>query len=550
MDLPRRHASIKPKTSQMSMEDISGYIMDMPDDVLSRIQFSVPWQYSPDEGDYKDADGFSTKQSLLSKEDSKTTRDVLQIECWDRFHQNPQINTSVWGKIGRLTGMDFGVSSDIWEIQQVIEEIELDPRNRLYNFWPKFVGRSFVEGELFLVFTVHPDGFVEVDFIDPAALSAGGDENTGIIFHPNKPTMPLFYIVSSNSTVKELIPSIFIARYPDLVGIVSDNNDFKQYSKFLKKDNKRVYDVFNGYQRFVISWDRGFLTKRAISYLRTIIQWCNHYETLKKYEIDYKKSAGSYVWAFTIENPRDFKLWLTLPDEEKRKTGIMAKKTPGSSLVLPPGMKVEAVGPKLPSIREEDTDIMHMVSSGLNEPEDVTTGVSSGTFASVKASRGPWSDRISDELAYFKRFLQFDFWGSIFFLRSNIGKMEATFSTQVAVGFKNQKPIFKKIKRKPEMLLEFSFPASEVTDFDSRAKGLLGVKHGPVSETLGIPQSEVAKKLGIGNYGKLRLKKAEEDEKYPELIYAMDAESLQEKTEAEPGNKKTGTSQKKKETPK
>ena len=72
--------------------------------------------------------------------------DALQLECWNKFHRNPQINTSVRGLQGRLTGRGFETTSEIRKVQEVIEEIELDPRNRLYNFWPKYVGRSNVEG--------------------------------------------------------------------------------------------------------------------------------------------------------------------------------------------------------------------------------------------------------------------------------------------------------------------------------------------------------------------------------------------------------------------
>jgi len=527
-----------PSHNSMSLDEVTNYIMDMPDEVLSRVQFSVPWQYDPDDDDYRDPDGFHSYHTA-KKEDSKATRDVLQLECWDKFSKNPQINTSVRGTVGRMTGMDFGVSSEFWDIQEAIEEIELDPRNRLYSFWPKWVGRYLVEGELFIVLTLHPDGFVEADFTDPAVLSSGGDSDTGIIFHPDKPSMPLFYIVSdSEYRAKELIPSIYLARYPELVGSISDTVEYKDKVSYAKKSRKQIYKKFNGFYRFMVSFDRGYMVRRTIGHLRTVIQWCNHYEQLKKYEIDYKKSAGAYIWAFKIENPRDFKLWLSLSDEDKRKTAPMAKKTPGSSLIMPPGMSIEAISPKLPQIREEDTDILHMVGSGLNEPEDVMTGVSKGTFASVKESRGPMSDRISDEIAYFSRFLRYDFWGSIFFLRSSINKMDKLFSVKRAIGWKNKEPIFKKVKMLPERLIDFSFPTSEVIDYESRAKGMLGVKHGPISETVGIPISVVAKKMGIGNYGQMRLKKAEEDDIYPELIYTLDAESLQEKVEAEPAKSK------------
>jgi len=276
--------------------------------------------------------------------------------------------------------------------------------------------------------------------------------------------------------------------------------------------------------------------------LRTVLEWLNHYENLKKYEIDHKKAAGSYLWVFSFDNPRDFKLWLTLSDEERAKTAIFQKKTPGGTLVLPPGMTVEAKNPNLTSIKEQDTDLLQMVISGLNEPADVTTGTSKGTFASVKASRGPMSDRVSDEIAEFDRFQKYDFWGSIFFLKNKLNGFPEFFKIKEAVDFDdNQEPIFKKVKKRPEQLIDISYPVSETINFEGRAKGLLGVKHGPVTESVGIPSSEISKRLGIGGYARMRLRKATEDEMYPELIYeqGVDAESMQETIEGEPGKKKT-----------
>ena len=91
---------------------------------------------------------------------------------------------------------------------------------------------------------------------------------------------------------------------------------------------------------------------------------------------------------------------------------------------------------------------------------------------------------------------------------------------------------------RPEFLVDVTYPVSEMIDTEARSKGLLGAKHGPVAETLGIPNSEVAKRLGFGGYDRLRLQKATEDERYPELVYNIDAESIQETIEGEPKKKK------------
>jgi hypothetical protein len=526
------------KTVGMLREIVS----KLDDDELSVIQFSVPWQYQPEYSDYAtDADGAPIYPSSTEKEDTPTTRRKLQDECWNKFHRNPQINTSVRGLQGRLTGRGFETTSEVREVQDVIEEIELDPRNRLYNFWPKYVGRSNVEGELFLMLTCHwRTGFIEVDFIDPSSIDQDGDDDTGIIFHPDKTTMPLFYNINKNgddADEYDQVPSIFIARYPELLTVARKHEHFKLKFQNKSRSTAKAFKKFKGYYRFVISWDKGFITRRATSYLKTTIQWLNYYEMLKKYEIDHKKSSGAYLWAFKIDQPKDFRLWLSLSDEDRKKTGIAAKKTPGSMLILPPGMSLECVNPQLPSLSGQDTDVMHMAISGLNEPEDVTTGVAKGTYASIKASRGPMSDRISDEIAYYDRFAKNDFWGSVFFLKYAMGFFREYVKVREAVRWKEgtdgPEGVFENVKKRPEQTIDISYPISEMTDFDARAKGLLGVKHGPISDTLGIPNKEIANSLGFGSYGRSRLRKATEEDRYPKLIYTMDAEALQETLEGE-----------------
>jgi hypothetical protein len=61
-----------------------------------------------------------------------------------------------------------------------------------------------------------------------------------------------------------------------------------------------------------------------------------------------------------------------------------------------------------------------------------------------------------------------------------------------------------------------------VDDAETRARAFLGVKHGSVYDNLGIPNEEIAKKLGFGNYRRLRLAQATEEDKYPELTPAID----------------------------
>ena len=516
----------------MESQEIKAYIDALPDEVLTSLMFSMPWQASA--SPVRDEDGFNIPAGkTMSYSD-------YQIKCWEKFNKSPHIRTSVTDTMGRICGRGFGIWSMVEEIQDVIDEIVHDPRNRLMLYLPKYVARADIEGELFLCLTVHPNGFVEVDFRDPGTVEK-------IHFHPDKPTMPLLYEVNNSSKSlqsdlgKEQIPGIFLARYPELwgqlAGVVNEIALQPSRSKDLR------YQKLSGYFRFIVAWDKGFLTERNISHISTTLEWLNYYENLKKYEIDHKKSSGAYVWVVQCSDPKAFRLWMGMSEEQRKQTGLTASKTPGSTLVVPPGFEVKAVNPNLTKISEADTDILSMVIAGLNKPADVVTGDSKGSFASVKASRGPMSDRNSDEITYFERFLCHEFFAAIFFLRSAVTSFPVLFKRRVAVSFtKSKTPVMKTKTFPPHRLLEITFPLSQIDNMADQTKAVMGVKHGRLSKTLGIPNAELAKKIGFQNYHRLRLDLAAEEEYYPELEPDVDAESLQEIEEGEVpkgGKKKT-----------
>jgi len=512
----------------MEEKDVLEFIDTMPDEVLSRMAFTVPWQVNSRVSKEFDEDGFEVRSSKYPE----LSYQEYQQECWKKFNRSPHVRTSVTDTMGRICGKGFGVHSGIDEIQDVIDEIMDDDRNRLHLYMPKYVARSEIEGELFLCATLHRDGFVEIDFRDPGNIGK-------IHFHPTKPSMPLLYEItdteldsSVNIHAKHQVPSIFLAKYPELWDMVKDVRSDILLSTSKTSDPK--YKSLNGFYRFIISWDKGFLTERNISHISTTLEWINYYENLKKYEIDHKKSSGAYVWVFQCTDPKMFRLWTSLTEEQRKQTGITATKSPGSSIVLPPGFEMHAVNPNLTKISDTDTDILSMVIAGLNKPADVVTGEAKGNFASVKASRGPLADRMNDEISYFERFMIHDFWKSIFFLRSSVTNFPTEFKKRVAVGFdKAKEPVMKFKKFPPHKLIELTFPISHIEDMDSLTKSLMGVKHGRLSKTLGIPNAEAAKRLGFQNYTKLRLQLATEEDYYPELEPDVDAESAQEINEGE-----------------
>jgi len=519
-------------------------LLTLPDEELEKLAFAVPWQ----EPDYsiprKDADGFDVFPEI----DAFLNFPALQRACWLKFLKSPPVNSSIRDLVGRLAGRGFSVTSEVFEIQKKVDDISNDLRNRLYLMLPKFIARASVEGELFLCFTLHEDGFVEIDFMDPSTLRGPGA--SGILFHPKKPTLPLAYFFDRTSNgVSDpfAVPSIFCAYYPELLDILEGIPEYREADMSTSKVSGKEFSQFHGYFRFIVQWDKSYFTPRNLSHVRTVLEWVSYYENLKKYEIDHKKSSGAYLWVFTIEDAKAFRMWLALSPEERKKTGIESKKTPGGTIILPPGIKLEVKNPQLPKISDQDNDILQMVISGLNAPEDMIIG-KAGSYGSTKVSRGPQSDRISDEIEYLERFLRYDFWRHVFFLCSSKSNFPKTFKREEVIDFKNKKPVKKKIDREPHELLDFTFPVSEIQDLESVSRALLGVKHGNVNNTLGISHKTISKRLGIGDWDRQRRITAMEEERYPKLQIEVDQESVQEKTEGEPSKKEGGVSEKKEES--
>ncbi len=550
----------------MFNEEALNALENIPDEVLRNIQFAMPWQEPTISDRHKtDEDGFPMVGGKYGYSDMPQ----LQLICWEKFNKNPQISLHVRDVMGSLCGGGFEITSEIEEINDTIVELFDDPRNNLWVNFPKYVARGEIEGELFKVLTCHKDGFVEIDFLDPSSLSSG-DDGTGIIFHPTKSNFALGYLFKTQLETKfketktVCVPSINIAYYPELKSLlVKKLKDYDADITFSEDSNSK-FKSLGGYYRFIISWDKGFFTPRNVSHIRTTIEWLNWYEELKKYEIDHKKSSGSYLWVGSFTDLKSFRLWLSLDENERKKTGLMQKKTPGGTLLLPPGMEFKCINPQLQRISEQDTDILQMVTSGLGKPEDIMTGSMKGTQSGVQAGRGPVMDRTQNEIEYFRRYLKHTFFKAVFHLKQELNVLKRNFRVLTVVGYedvikdvevddglggvKKVKQEVKEPKKKykmkpPYQLLDFNFPTSEVGDLQGRARALLGTKHGSIVETLGIPKEEVANKLGFGNYKRLRLRKSEEDLKYPALLTNVEQESIQERNEGE--KRKSGNEGKK-----
>ena len=106
------------------------------------------------------------------------------------------------------------------------------------------------------------------------------------------------------------------------------------------------------------------------------------------------------------------------------------------------------------------------------------------------------------------RFLRYDFWASIFFLKSQHPDFKATYPKVVGTGFKNKEVQKKTVQKPAEEFIDINYPVSETLDMEGKTRSILGVKHGPMSEQMGLPNKRLARMLGLASYGKYRIEKA------------------------------------------
>ena len=516
-------------------DDVLSELDGLSDAAISHLMAATPWQGSPpgdlapsvDNRPEVDEDGF-TLGAGYSGELSYTDFAKIQTMCWNKFQTNPFVFTTVLDVTGRLAGYGFSQHSSYPRADDVIEKTWTDPRNCLVQNFSKYMARSFIQGELFFAVTLHPDGFVEVDFVSPSVIK-GFENGSGILTAKGKPMFPLMYRIEEASGGEKFIPSINLAYYPELWKQVEANKSYRKTKLFGKKKGK-AYKELRDQQTFIIQFDQGFVTQRNVGRVRVTLEWLEYYTDLKKFEMDHKKSSGAYLWTIEIEDRQAFRMWLAMSEEEREKTGLMQKKVPGGTVMLPPGFKMTCNNPKLSSISNQDADILKMISAGLNIPEDVMTGSSTGTtYSGAKLSRGPLADRIKDHVIEVDRWLIHGFWRGILWLNHKATGMPWEYKIRKAYKFENQKPKFKNVLTEAHKTVEINFPISEMGDIEGKARAFMGVKHGSVVETLGLSRTEVANSMGTQNYHQARLDLATEDDTYPELVTAAEIEMMQSK---------------------
>lgn len=502
-----------------------------------------PWQN--ESGWEVDLDGRSWNMPIAfgntsiqeKKEDLAFDRKTVNATAFAKYTRDPFVSRTIDDFQGRITGEDFQFYSRIYDIQEWIDTIIYDVRNELYGAWSGYVIRKLTEAELFLNLTIGQDGFVEIDIVEPGLIESNDSTSGGIITHKTKKTMPIYYsIKNSDKGDYKLYPSIYVAYLDNLESFVDETKVASVGREVIKK-NDEITKATKGklkYGSYILNW-KGLVREilRPASNLRTVFEPLEDHKTAKKWRSEYMKALSTYFIFYSFEDVKSWLRWIKLTDAEKRATGMGQILSPGDRLFLPPGVKAELQNPQIPTLSGQDEDVLKMISSGLRQPYDMLSGDIKGpTYASIKGTRTPYMDYISDLRELTKRFFIHDFWKAIFFIKACFDPKYAIFKEKQVVGISEKKKDTRIIKLPPERFINIIFPQSYNIDMTQMANALLGSKRGSLSYHLGMAKADVAKRLGVGNFHTSLLARATEELHYPKDILPDDTspDALDSKT--------------------
>jgi len=481
-----------------------------------------------------------------TKEDKKFDRLKINQTAWDKYKTDAFVGRSVDDVVGRITGEEFDISSKIPQIDQYLKEVIYDPRNELYSSWCGYVTRKMVESELFLNFTVHKeDGFSEIDVIEPPTVEQ-------VLMHPKKRTVPVYYGIKGGDGKTITLTSIYCAYLPELEADITDS-DLKIYNMTRPVQDDEIFERSKEtlkYKNYVVSWRSGVKEiARTASHLRTVFEPLDDFKEAKKWRFEYMKALSTYFIFYKFTDLRSWLTWLSLTDEQKRETGMAQALSAGDRLFCPPGVEPLLQNPNLPRLSGEDEDMLKWISSGLRQPYDVVSSDIKGpTFASIKGSRTPYVDYISDIREMTRLFLINDFFKAIFFIKTKCGRgFPEKVKVKEVVEIKEKKEVKKFVEYRPEHLIDITFPQSINIDMTDVANASLGSKRGSITYHLGISKESTAKKMGFSNYGRELVKRATEIMNYPEELVGDDKIAL-DNGSGGPGAEGTPTTGPKKKT--
>jgi len=466
------------------------------------------------------------------KTESSFDRTTINDEAWKKYCEDAFVGSAIDRLAGRVMGRGFNISSHIYNIQEYIDELVDSPINELYSSYLGMGIRKMTEYELFLRCSIHNDGFIEFDVVEPNDIAGSGNLKHGILPHKTKATLPLWYRVKKHQNLAlttvsnaeyELIPSIYHVYMPELANTYTDA-ELKGFAATPISKDPALEKRSKGsvlYRQYILSWRHGVKEiLRNVSKLRTIFEPLEDFKQNKRWRSDYMKALTSYFIFYEFTDKMSWYRWQSLTPEKKRETGLLQTLRPGDRLLLPPGIKGTIQNPNLPKLSGDDEDLLKWMATAANTPYDIFASDSKGpTYASTKSSRPFYMDYINDWQGFTETFFIMDFFRFAFWVKSKLDKrFKYLYPIEVCTGWNNREAKFETKKIPAYKLISCNFPASQEINLGDVANGVLGSKRGDLTWHLGISKEAQAEKLGIQNYKKQLMKRAEEEKMYPKEL--------------------------------
>lgn len=431
----------------------------------------------------------------------------LQSKCWEQYRSFGPISALINSKADYVTGKSFDIYSDHLKIDPFLRDLIYSYRNRLYQNITGWVIRMIGEGELFLLLAFNDDGKATVRVLEPSRIGKGSYD--GLIADPDDITNSLLYEYYNSKSASELIPDIRIAFNPTLLKVAQGSSRFDAKKIQNSKGNNKFRSI-GGFRRFIVHWKN--LTgipeyKRDVSALSTTLESINLFWSLLKVQIDTKKSQCKYVNVISFEDTPQgriaYGLWCKLTDDEKKASGITAGYTPGSTLVLMPGMKMDIKSPQLSRLSGENQDILNIAGAGARSPQDLFQGnIGDATYSSLRISRSPLQMEIETLQHKLKNFIKYEFLRSVFYVASKVGDFPAYFYKDIITNVKDGEGEIETVKVEPCELVNVTFPHIVFDEkFEGKVNAYLGSKHAGLS-SIGISDSKIAEEMGIDDLGR------------------------------------------------
>ncbi len=456
----------------------------------------------------------------------------IQSLCWQKYRTFGPINASVNSKSDYVTGDGFSVYSDNLDINRFLVDLIYSRRNRLYQSINGWMVRMQAEGELFTLISFDEKGSATIRVLEPSRVGLG-DNDDGLIVHPDDSTQTLFYSYRYRDDKNELIPDVNILFDPDLIEAAKSNRKFQEDKTLRSRNSNPAFKKIKGYSRFILHWKN--LTgiheyRRDTSHLRTVLEAINLYWTAIKWELDHKKAQTAYTVEVSFdESPSGrvaWQIWKKMSDADKAKTGLTKALTPGSRIFTMPGMSIKVHAPQLTKLSGENQDLLNIAGAGARTPQDLWQGQSSGaSFSSLKMTRPPLIQEIKNMGFKLMGFLKYEFLRTCFYGKSVIGgDFPMEFKKTEVEEFTDGVPKFKDIDVEPIELVSVTFPVISLENApEKKANSLLGSKHAGL-RSLGISDDHIAKQMGIADLARQKNESALEEKVFGKKHLIGDAE--------------------------